>query len=52
MRRIHSDYTHGVINVITQVLPILQTDNEEAAVALCCGLNGPVWANNEQFVYT
>jgi len=48
----NSDTTHGVINVITQVLPILQTGNEEAAVALTCGLNTRVWASDEQFVYT
>jgi len=43
---------HRVINV-SQVLPVLQTDNEEAAVALNCGLSTPAWANDElQFVYT
>jgi len=52
MWEVHSDYTHGVINIVTQVLPILRTDNEEAAVALNCGLNTPAWANDEQFVYT
>jgi len=48
----YSDYTHGVINAVTQVIPILQTDNEEAAVALNCGLNTTAWSNDEQFVYT
>ena len=50
--KVHRDYTHGVITAVTQVLPILQTDNEEAAVAMNCGLNTPAWVNDEQFVYT
>ena len=50
--KIHRDYTHGVINVVTQVLPVLQTDNEEAAIAMNCGLNTPAWANDEEFIYT
>jgi len=49
---IHRDCTHGVISAVTQALPILQTDNEEAAVALNCGLNTPTWENDEQFLYT
>ena len=50
--QVHRDYTHGVINVVTQVLPNLQADNEEAAVAFNCGLNSPAWENDEQFLYT
>ncbi|KAF9653241.1 hypothetical protein BDM02DRAFT_3125707 [Thelephora ganbajun] len=46
------DFTHGVINAITQVLPILQTDNEEAAVAMNCSLNTFAWASDEEFIYT
>jgi len=49
---VHSDCTHGVISAVTQALPILQTDNEEAALALSCGLNTPTWENNDQFLYT
>jgi hypothetical protein len=48
-REVHRDYTHGVINTVTQVLPILQTDNEEAAVALNCGLNTPAWEMTNSF---
>lgn len=50
--KIYRDYTHGVINAITQVFPILQTDNEEAAVAMNCSLNTPAWASDEEFIYT
>ena len=49
---LHRDCSHGVISAVTQALPILQTDNGEAAVALSCGLNTPAWDNDEQFLYT
>ena len=49
---VHRDCSHGVINAVTQALPLLQTDNDEAAVALSCGLNTPTWDDDEQFLYT
>lgn len=49
---VYRDCTHGVINAVTQALPVLQTDNQEAAVALSCGLNTPAWDNDEHYVYT